>query len=1385
MSALSWPDVKGSRWAALALGMLTSLRAEIVLNEIHYEVSDEGVGSEFIELYNSGSEVADLGGWFLSDAVFYVVPARTRLEPGEYLVIAKDTARIQTAWGTAALGPFEGRLSNEGDEVVLRDADGNERDRVEYGVGFPWPTASAGTGSSMELIHPALDNDLGGSWRASLRPGPEARWPEDPVYLVGRRSYRWAFFKGTTPPSEPPSAWREPGFLAREGWQLGRAGFGYGGDDDFTELPDMPGGYTSIFLRKEFVVRDPAALPALRLRVYTDNGCLVWVNGVEAGRFHVLPADPGHDGYAGEPARGACWEERTWNAPELPPLVAGTNVIAVQALKANAKVDSFSIDVELLVPAGQGAPTPGRLNSVYAEQAPPQIRQVSHDPVRPMASEAIFVSARVTDPDGVSSVRLRYQIVNPGAYVPAFLPVPHEVLVQDPDTRPAPNPAFEDPANWVEVAMRDDGRLGDREAGDGIFTGGIPPQENRTLVRYRILAADRSPNSASVMVPYADDRSLNFAAFVYDGVPPYRPGLQTVHPEGLGHEYSTSVMTALPVYQVLVRESDFVEAHGYDPAKRISAWRGAFPEERHPAYSAFNWEAAFVYDDEVYDHVRFRLRQDNARYGERGKRSLRFRFNPGHRFQARDEEGREYPVRWRSLNLGKMSDLFEVGDYGLPEWMNYRLWRLVGVPAPQAFHVHLRVVDGPDEAPSTPDGQFHGDFWGMYLVVEDYDAAFLEARGMPDGNLYKLAAYELDGTRLERHRAANAPAGDADFQNVWRNVHFKQAETWLRAHVNYPLWFRYFAVAEAVRHTDFGPAATHNKNQAWFFEPSNSTPLGQLSILPWDTDLTWGPGWGDTATDYPRWALNDLDGPGHAALRRECRSVLRSFLDFFWGRDLVIGTLARQLTRLRELSNAERDRWRGAPRGYDDGPLSMKVQDMVRFAFLGWEGKNGTAVASGGRTAHLESVAFASTWPWPEDDAPLLPEKPQIAYTGAPGFPVDALTFAIAPFRDPQGDDSFGAARWRVAEVNADASLAPLEWDSVWESPIQTEWRDLTRIPSTGLRPGRLYRVRAQVSDRDGYWSRWSEPVQFVAGASAAPFDYSAALRVTEIMYNPPGGPAFEYFELMNVGGEPVDLRSVSVDGSVAFRFAGSRVEVLQPGQRVLVVEDVSCFGQRYGNAGLWVAGEYSGNLPNSSGELRLVNDWTGEFLRCVYEDDWYPTTDGLGYSLILKDPSGGPSSGHASSGWQPSLESRGSPGQGKDPADRDGDGLPDAWELQNGLSPALASDVDTDADNDGHTAMQEYLAGTDPQDAASALRLVIRVGSGGYELQYATAPPGGAEETRGRRQYQVERRASPDDAWNPVLEVQPSTGMPVSLTVEAPAVNHAAWYRVRLWFEP
>lgn len=74
--------------------------------------------------------------------------------------------------------------------------------------------------------------------------------------------------------------------------------------------------------------------------------------------------------------------------------------------------------------------------------------------------------------------------------------------------------------------------------------------------------------------------------------------------------------------------------------------------------------------------------------------------------------------------------------------------------------------------------------------------------------------------------------------------------------------------------------------------------------------------------------------------------------------------------------------------------------------------------------------------------------------------------------------------------------------------------------------------------------------------------------------------------------------------------------------------------------------------------------------------------------------------------------------------ADRDNDGMPDWWEMANGLNPLGTSDANTDTDHDGISNLNEYLSGTDPNNPASVLRLQIVSKTGGNCQMEFTASP-------------------------------------------------------------
>jgi len=146
--------------------------ASVVINEINYNSLDSFDPDDWVEIYNSSSETIDLGSWLLkddNDDHIFTIPLNTLLLPNQYLVFCTDTIKFTALFPD--VNPYYGDLGfglgGGGDFVRLFDYNGLLVDIVEYDDIAPWDTLADGTGPTLELNHPSLDNTLGENWSAS------------------------------------------------------------------------------------------------------------------------------------------------------------------------------------------------------------------------------------------------------------------------------------------------------------------------------------------------------------------------------------------------------------------------------------------------------------------------------------------------------------------------------------------------------------------------------------------------------------------------------------------------------------------------------------------------------------------------------------------------------------------------------------------------------------------------------------------------------------------------------------------------------------------------------------------------------------------------------------------------------------------------------------------------------------------------------------------------------------------------------------------------------------------------------------------------------------------------------------------------------------------
>ena len=206
-------------------------------------------------------------------------------------------------------------------------------------------------------------------------------------------------------------------------------------------------------------------------------------------------------------------------------------------------------------------------------------------------------------------------------------------------------------------------------------------------------------------------------------------------------------------------------------------------------------------------------------------------------------------------------------------------------------------------------------------------------------------------------------------------------------------------------------------------------------------------------------------------------------------------------------------------------------------------------------------------------------------------------------------------------------------------------------------------------------------------------------LRITELMYEPVGGGALEFIELLNTANTPLDLDGVNFDGGDPFDAYSFGALTLAPDEYAVLVADSSAFQAEYGGA-VRVLGEWAAGALSNGGERIVLRDNAGNIIHDFNYDTvapWPTAPAGLGPSLEVIDTEGDYDD---PANWRASTVPGGSPGSGV-LFDSDGDGLSDTEEALLGTNP-----LNPDSDYDGAPDGAEVATGTDPLDANSVFEI-------------------------------------------------------------------------------
>ncbi|MBI4603240.1 MAG: lamin tail domain-containing protein, partial [Planctomycetes bacterium] len=146
---------------------------------------------------------------------------------------------------------------------------------------------------------------------------------------------------------------------------------------------------------------------------------------------------------------------------------------------------------------------------------------------------------------------------------------------------------------------------------------------------------------------------------------------------------------------------------------------------------------------------------------------------------------------------------------------------------------------------------------------------------------------------------------------------------------------------------------------------------------------------------------------------------------------------------------------------------------------------------------------------------------------------------------------------------------------------------------------------------------------------------------ITEVHYNPPGGDAEEFVEVLSREPPRADLSGWRIEGDIDYRFPDGTV--IHPREHLVVARDPDALRRRH-PAAARILGPYGRALGNGGGRITLRNAAGGKAaeVRFGTKGRWPATPDGAGHTLSLLDPLLDPA---VPGNWSASARIGGTPG--------------------------------------------------------------------------------------------------------------------------------------------
>lgn len=745
-------------------------------------------------------------------------------------------------------------------------------------------------------------------------------------------------------------------------------------------------------------------------------------------------------------------------------------------------------------------PSPCRENqAVFTKHLLPIIKHIDQYPQAPKSNELVTVVANVRN---AKQVALWYQVVAPGKYI----------ALGDSTYQ----------TNWLALNMSDDGTGGDQVAEDRIYTLQLPKhlQQHRHLIRYKIVAKGDSTSVA----PRQSHPQPNFAYYTYDNLPDYKG-------------YSFDSLNKLPVCQLIAKAED-VQYLIYEYKKR-----------------AYKTTGTIVYNGVVYDHIGYRSRGYNNRHS-RVKRNLKFNFHSNQKIEVLNSQGLAYPTRRNKLVLSGGWLLDNPNTHGLSESVLYRLFSLQGASASYADYMHLRVVKEAEETDS-----LEGDFWGLYLMLENYDGDFLETHDLPNSNIYSYKPFKI------RHQSHQYAVAQQENYVRWdSSCYQKHPAEWWTENLDWENYLGFLIANELVANKESG-----YRKQHWWTEYRH--PQKGWQFFPWDVDKTW------TSSRIKSTISSGIFEPAfqHKSLAQAYKNQLRSVLDLLFNEEQLFQLIEEQSSAIYQphlghsFVDLDKLRW-----GHDyEGGFETQIAILKRFVQR--------------RRAYILKEILKDS----------IPETPKIVYQGTTQFTVDSLQFKVHGFNKKTTQ----TIQWHIAGINKKNTSRHSKTDpktyeiaTIWKVEFAAPFSATLSLPLGAVQPHQNYRIRVRVQDTSGYYSHWSGPLEFVPTKVVA--NYGAALVINELLFQ--SKDDVEFIEIHNPSVNAIHLAHFKFRAGISFEFPENAV--IAAGGYCVLTNKPSLFQQKYGFEAI---GTYEGKLSNKGEKLLLYNAFDELIDSVDYATDW------------------------------------------------------------------------------------------------------------------------------------------------------------------------------------